>query len=245
MDSRQAKEILAMYRPGTDDATDPVFAEALALTKTDAELKRWFEQQCALDTVVRAKFKQIHVPSGLSARILAEHKIIRPIVWWKRPAWVAAAAALFLALAATAFVLWPKPSTPLDAYRQKMVEIVTVDYRKTVDSHDFEQLRSLFAAKNWPTDYIVPERLKSVSLAGGGMLTWQGHKVSMLCFDQADKKGLWLFVVDLAVVPVDPCVFKPTQFARVSPLTTVTWISGNKLYMLAGEGDRAFLQQFL
>ena len=40
MDRQQAKQILELYRPGVDDA-DPQFAEALALSRTDPELRRW------------------------------------------------------------------------------------------------------------------------------------------------------------------------------------------------------------
>jgi hypothetical protein len=38
MDSRQAREILLLYRPDSTDAADPLVAEALEVAKRDPEL---------------------------------------------------------------------------------------------------------------------------------------------------------------------------------------------------------------
>src|SRR4029079_15043537 len=48
MNTQQAKEILSLYRPGTADAEDPSFAEALRLCERDPELERWFSEHCAV-----------------------------------------------------------------------------------------------------------------------------------------------------------------------------------------------------
>ena len=64
MDSRQAKEILALYRPGIDDAADPFFAEAIDQARREPELGRWLQQYQRVDAALRQKFKQIAVPAG-------------------------------------------------------------------------------------------------------------------------------------------------------------------------------------
>src|SRR3954449_8521602 len=74
MNSQEAKQILLLYRPGTADEQDPEFTEALAVTKHDAELARWLEEQVAIRKTLRARFQEIPVPAGLKEQILSERK---------------------------------------------------------------------------------------------------------------------------------------------------------------------------
>lgn len=60
--SRQAKERLRLFRPGTRDAEDPEVAAALELASLDPELAAWLERHCVLCEALRAKFRQIPVP---------------------------------------------------------------------------------------------------------------------------------------------------------------------------------------
>ena len=55
MDSRQAKEILMRYRPGSADASDPEFALALEQVKHDPQLARWFDQHRAFQDAVEGR----------------------------------------------------------------------------------------------------------------------------------------------------------------------------------------------
>src|SRR5687767_14491041 len=98
MDSERAREILLLYRPGTSDAHDPGFAEALELAKSDAELGLWFEAHCARQSLVRSRLRQISVPEELRRRILDRVAERPATVWWQRPAFrtLAAAAAIVL-----------------------------------------------------------------------------------------------------------------------------------------------------
>lgn len=68
----EAKAILELYRPGnTDDAQDPIIAEALGLLETDADLKAWFDEQHALDARISDSYNEIEPPTDLKANILA------------------------------------------------------------------------------------------------------------------------------------------------------------------------------
>ena len=60
MTTEQAKELLAVYRPGTADESDLIFAEALALAKSDPELKKWFEESIAFDRGVRYTEREVN-----------------------------------------------------------------------------------------------------------------------------------------------------------------------------------------
>ena len=70
MNRSEAREILLLYRPGTADLFDPPMVEALELARQDPELGRWFEQHCAFQKAMRAKFQQIEVPAHLKTSLL-------------------------------------------------------------------------------------------------------------------------------------------------------------------------------
>lgn len=72
MERDEAKHILELYRPGSeDDRQDPLIAEALALLETDAELTAWFEAQQAIDARIGHVYAQLEPPADLKASILA------------------------------------------------------------------------------------------------------------------------------------------------------------------------------
>src|SRR5436190_735159 len=73
--NQEAKEALLLYRPGISDARDAEFVEALACARKDPELERWFQEHCAVQGVLRDKFRQIAVPEGLKEQILSERQV--------------------------------------------------------------------------------------------------------------------------------------------------------------------------
>jgi len=91
MNNQEAKFILAAYRPGGQDASDPLFAEALEQVRRDPELATWFEAEQHFDAAMSEKLKGEPVPPELRANILAARKIVRPSHWLRPRAWMAAA----------------------------------------------------------------------------------------------------------------------------------------------------------
>ena len=65
MSSQEAKQILALFRPGTADEQDPVFLEARQMAKTDPQMTQWFVQHCEAYRALRQKFQAIPIPPGL------------------------------------------------------------------------------------------------------------------------------------------------------------------------------------
>ena len=74
MTPSETRQTLLLYRSGKDAAADPQIAAALELARRDPELGRWFEQHCAEQAALRAKFQQISVPADLKARLLAGNR---------------------------------------------------------------------------------------------------------------------------------------------------------------------------
>jgi hypothetical protein len=241
----EAQRILALYRPGTADALDSEATEALELVQHDPELRRWFDEHCAVQQALRRKFRALPVSSAQREKILAERKIVRPAAWWQSPAWKAAAAALVLLAGLVALWLWPHAPEQFADYRARMVSAALRQYDSHMDivTNDMAQVRQYMAAQGAPSDYALTRGLEKLSLTGGGRLQWHGHPVSMVCFDRGDQQMLYLFVLPRAAVP-DPPSAVP-QVARVNKLLTASWSRGGHTYVLAGPEEGEFERKYL
>jgi uncharacterized membrane protein YbaN (DUF454 family) len=241
----EAREILLLYRPGTADAEEASMLAALALARQDLELGQWFAQHCAFQAALRAKFRQLEIPAQLKERLLAGPKVIRPAVWWQRPRWLAAAAAVALLIGLTG--LWLRPSAPdrFANFQSRMVGTALREglYQMDVVTNDMRQVRQFLAAKGAPADYDVAPGLARLQLTGGGLLRWRSHPVAMVCFDRGDRQMLYLFVLDRAAVK-DPPGATP-QVTKVNQVLTASWTRGQKTYVLAGPEEPGFPDRYL
>ena len=80
MNTREAKEILLLYRGAIDDA-DPQFHAALDCAKSDPELGQWLREQTNCYDAIRAKLRGIQPPLELSEKIVRKHPIPFPRDW--------------------------------------------------------------------------------------------------------------------------------------------------------------------
>ena len=244
MDSRRAKEILACYRPGRDDPSDPQFAEALEQARREPGLAEWLDRQTALDAALRNKLGQIRVPPDLPETILAQLPA-RPVAlaWWRQPALRAAAVALVVLCGVAGFWLATRRDT-FDAYRQQMAGLVSREYEMTLRSKDFNEIRDYLASRGWPSDFALAPAMRALEAEGSSIINWRGRKVSLVCVDAGEDRDLFLFIVHRDVLADAPAGESP-EFARVGGIMTATWSAGGELYMLAGHGDEQFLRQYL
>jgi len=242
MNHDEAKSVLMLYRPGTDDAEDPEIEEAIAVARRDPDLAAWFENHCRFQQVMRAKFRQVQTPEHLKDALLARHKIVPLRVWWQNPVWLSAAAAIVLLLA---LLLRPGPTVPdrFANYREMMVSIALKNYRMDWETSDMPQLRQLIAGKGAPSDYDVPHGLEKLKLTGGAAFTWRSNPVSMVCFDKGNKQMLFLFVLRNAALKDPPPTNNP-DLAKVSSYLTASWRNGDKTYVLVGSDEPGFKNYF-
>ncbi len=247
MDSREAKAILACYRPGVDDPSGEPLASALEQARRDPELESWLARETALDGAIAAKLRASMVPENLRARILAGRPAPSAPAWWRRPLVVLAPLAVAAVATVAILVLYGRPASGgFAGYRAEMVALVSGDYKLDVESGDLKRLEEFFAARGWPADYAVPATLRDYPLEGGMAVTWRGEKVSVVCFGAEDDedKDLWLFVIEASALPDAPSTTVPV-LAPVAKLTTASWRSGDKTYLLVGRGDEGSLRAFL
>ena len=80
MNTREAKEILVLYRGEIDDS-DPQFRAALEYAKSDPELGQWLREQTRCYDVIRAKLRGIEPQPGLSESIVRRRPIPFPPDW--------------------------------------------------------------------------------------------------------------------------------------------------------------------
>jgi hypothetical protein len=243
MNRGQAKEILMLYRPGTADADDPEIQQAMKVARQDPELKLWFENHCQFQQNIRSKLRAIEVPEHSKLALLAGRKIVPLPPWWQKPVWLAAAACIVLML--TLVPLLPQPTTPdrFTNYRDMMVSIALRNYRMDWETNSMAGLRQLIASRGAPADYDLPQGLEKLKLTGGAALSWRSNPVSMVCFDEGNKKMLFLFVMRNAGVKGAPLTPDP-QLVKVSSYLTASWRNGNKTYVLVGPDEPEFQKYF-
>ena len=80
MNTREAKEILLLYRGAIDDS-DPKFRAALDYAKSDPELGVWLQQQTECYDAIRGKLRAIEPPLGMSEKIVRRRPIPFPSNW--------------------------------------------------------------------------------------------------------------------------------------------------------------------
>jgi hypothetical protein len=246
MDSHLAKEILLRYRPGTTDASDPEFAEALEQVKRDPELGRWFAQQQEFHITIRERFRQLPVPAGLKEDILAQYRPIVIPVWWRQPAIqrLAAAAAIVLLMSVAIFRSQPREGTSFAAFQNRVVRNAQRGYSMDITTTNLGEIRQYLATQGAHADYVLPAPLEKLPGDGGAVLRWRNKTVSMVCFDLGNHNGLFLFVASRADLPDAPSTSEP-QFTNIGKLTAASWSAGNRTYVLAGPGDEQFVRRYL
>ena len=239
MNPEQARQILARHRPGVADA-DAQFAAALDQTRRDPQLREWFEHHCAFQSAMRDQIRQLPVPPSLKQAILARRPVVvRPLFWWRRPTWLAAATILMIGIGLALW--WSQQRVPdrFADYRGRMVRTALRQYRMDLLTNDRTAMHQFLTTNGAPVDFVVPAALEQLSLTGGGLLRWRGHKVSMVCFDRGDQQMLFLFVVDRSAVKEAPP--SAPELIRISKLQTASWTRGDHAYLLAGpDGSEPF-----
>jgi hypothetical protein len=262
MNNDDAKKILALFRPGTTDRTDPFFKEALELAQSpppkergqarpETELTEWFHEHCASHLGVQARLLKISPPSGLKERILAEGQPqpAKIIPFRFMPA-LAAAAAILVCLGLVALWTGSRGDNDFAIYRSRMVRTALQGYSMDLRSTDLPAINAYLASRKAPANYIMPHGLENAHAVGCAVLHWQGGPVSMVCFKSGQplargaESDLWLFVVDKPTFSGGPSSPSPNM-ATVKKISTATWSEGDKTYILATSESESVLRKFL
>ena len=241
MNNQEAQLILQAYRPGGQDASDPLFAEALERAQRDPALQKWLAEENALDARVREKLQTaIPIPPELKSNLLAQRKIVRLAPWYFQPVKLAAAAAVVLLLGLAASRLLPQKQAQLVAFRSAMANYsLTKKEHIVFTSHDITQVQEWLQGQGIKADFELPAALRRSPTHGCRLVDWNGRKGAMICFF-VNGEHTDLFVMDGGGLPGLPENGAP-QFAEAGGMTTVAWAKAGKIYLLSGK-DKKTLQ---
>jgi hypothetical protein len=241
MNRQQAKEILHSYRSNGGDAGDPTFAEALEMTKHDAELRHWFEEQQAFDRNIAGALR-VNAPVALRAQILARGS---SRAWWNRslrPAEMAVAACVVLLGTLVGFWLHARHEQFAEL-RDKVVQR-TWDGRRHVDleTTNLAEIRRFISAEDLHGDFKLPPELAAMPVRGCRLMNVDGHRVPYICFGNG-AKHIHLAILDNNVFPAPTSGGEP-EFAKWNGWTTATWTHDDDTFVLTGMRPLDFVRKF-
>jgi len=253
MNNTEAKFILAAYRPGGRDASDPAFDAALAQAKADPALGAWFARSQEHDATVAAKLRTITPPAGLREAILAGGRVTgghsasqaetTKRAFWKQWTWLAAAAAIAI-LAALSRPYWPKHGVA-DAPLTDFALTDALEPQKHGGHGEangawqalLSQSSTHLASGALPVDFAA---LRST---GCRTVSVAGHDVLEVCFK---RDGSWFhcYVARVEDFPGAPDKAAPS-FAASGKMVAAMWADGKHRYVVAGSAGRPALERLL
>jgi hypothetical protein len=183
-----------LYRPGTVNPEDTQMAAAIDFAKNDPELSRWFKQHQIFQEVIQAKLRQIEPLGDLKHILLAREKVFLPgRLFWRRPLFLSAAAAVVIFVAALA-ALSPHKMAPdrFGNYREVMVSKALRGYIMEWETKDMRRLRELVAGRKALANYELTKGLRELQLMGGAVFPWRSNPVTMVCFSRRDGHMIFL-----------------------------------------------------
>ncbi|HYC70877.1 MAG TPA: hypothetical protein VEB66_06700 [Opitutaceae bacterium] len=242
MKHEEAKFILNAYRPNGADAADPAFAEALEHARRDPALAAWFERLNEFDRAVAAKLGEVQPPSGLRETILAGARVGTPegLSWWRRPAWLAVAAA-FIVVGAVTLSLAPARLEAAD-----LTSFVARDAQQRHMHGDGEAWSSFQARLAEPATRLgqkLAVNFSELRTTGCRTIRFQGRDVLEVCFNR-DGKWYHCYVVRRADFPS----LQAPASAEISAEGSVhvaTWADDSHLFVVVSKGGAEALQVLL
>lgn len=243
MNEQQARLILQAYRPGVD-RDDPEVAAALQEATRNPELARWFAEEQAFDRAIAAHLESVPAPFGLKTRILAQ---VAPAAASRQWSWViklAGVAALLFLLTQVVGLFRPAASElRVSNYAREMISFIRLGGALDMESHNLGQIKDWLSKKE-ASPQFVPPRLAALQPLGCRLLSFRGQTVTLICFQRDNDRVAHLFVVNRAAMPQMKSGAPPI-FTAVGDWTTASWVENNRVYMIAVQGSRAAVQQYL
>lgn len=174
----------------------------------------------------------IPVPPTLRDQILARRKIVA-VPFWRQSRNIAAMAAVLLILATglVFFTRLPGEDQTFTGFRSRMIGFALREYRMDIHTNELAEVRSFLAQSGAPAEFSLPAPLAQVPVKGGARLTWQGRPVSMVCFTGKAGETFYMFVIESALKAANASSIP--EIATYKRLSTATWSSGGKTFLLA------------
>jgi hypothetical protein len=248
MDNREAKFVLAAYRPGGEDASDRRFAEALEQARRDPVLERWLNESIAFDTAMTERLRAVEVPPDLRENILAGVKVGRPLRWSK-PFIKWAIAAALISMAILGSLIWHETRPAhLTGWQNEALDVISSLVRNEssfdAQSHNADELLAWLRANHAPAAQRLPQNLDKLESLGCKTFSWAGKPVSVICFVRPDGGLIHLVTMSTSAEP-DRELKRQPRVVQQDRWATATWREGEMTCMLALEGSPDQLRTYL
>ena len=250
MKIEEAKSILHGYRPNGADADDPLFREALAMSRSDATLRLWFEKQQAFDQAMSSDFEAIEIPASLCDDILtaanpAATETPRPQWWRGRLAIGFAAAASIAVIFSLALTL--KRQSPQSAATSPLASLVISDaqHPETHGGHG-EQAAALNRLLKQSTTRLSDTREMDFPVlqnTGYRTLHLENRDVLEVCFTR-NGAGLYYYAARRTdfpnlIAPAAPAI------ADNAGVSIASWADKTYIYLVVSPTGRIALEKIL
>jgi hypothetical protein len=242
VDRRSIKDILLRRRPWMAASREDQQAE-LDRTPLDIELTEFKSRHEEFNARVHHELAGIPVPPTLREQIFARRKVVRVRGWRSRGPIVLAALAASIALLAAVTLLTrtvPKEDTSFAGFRQRIITDALRAYGMDTNTTKLVEVKSLLARSGRPADFSLPAPLEKLPVIGGGSLSWQNKPVSMVCFKSPQQDIFYMFVIDQTAFGFSG---RKPEVEQVKGLSTVSWSSGGKVFLLAAKVPPGVVKQ--
>jgi len=258
MNKQQAMEWLSAYVPGEDLDHCPEMREALELAESDPELGEWLARRLEMDARMRSVLDEEPVPAGLEESLLktvrqSASPARRRLTWFK---WTFRVAAIIvIGMGATLYMRRNEAiiqeiqsaftGTTPDSYtefREGMAYYVrSVYFQLDHLTSDLSSIDSWLNKKQAPTYEALPAELARLNPLGCKELTWQGQRVTLVCFHNGQGKIVHLFILDRD--RADPRQYQDIQHvAKSHDLETGGWMTASRIYLLVGSDPQVDIE---
>ncbi len=201
MDNQTAKEILSAYRPGGEDATDPLFKDALAQCERDPHMRIWFAEQRAFDERIESALQSIRAPESGKHAILALSRAEQGSAPKKRSfglrrrARMALAACLLVAFVSVVSIQSIHPENQTSSPRE-LTEMVASAMPLEFRHADSARVLDWLKERGAPVSPALASKITAIPAAGCRIFEMpDGGKVSLICL-QIDRELVHVFVYD-------------------------------------------------
>ena len=245
--------MLGSYRPGHQDADDPIFADALLEVGRDPGLAAWFAGEQRFDAQVVKTLGQATAPAGLKELILLNAKVTgksfavvepTPGNWTpSRKIWLAMAAALVLAFLLGRQTL-PNFAGQNDrganrlarraiAYTGRMPALQFVCFDPS-EVADWIGKKSV-ALHMGP---VIDKPMAKMQMIGSSTAQWEGKPVIMIALQNGQQMAM-LYIVQATDFP--EAANETGEIMEKDGWVSETGRRGEHLYVLTTKGTRANL----
>lgn len=243
MNHQEAKFILRASRPDGQDASDPQVREALELAQRDPVLAQWLAGERTADARVSAALNQVAPPADLRAQILAGARASRvDVSWWRRPAVLAAAAAIAVLLSVGA-VTW-RLTRPTATNWTEFAAFDLLDHHIEHSAHQrgVREVEVQLADASTRVSAMKELRAEQLRAQGCRAVRFAGREVFEICFK---RDGAWFHLYVAPRADGDPAADAAPAIAALRGSAVATWADGRQVYALVSNAGADVLQRVL